>query len=279
MLTLLKYLHGNLVFLFPLGILLGIFLPGVKPLGEIFLVPSLMAVIFISCFRLESSEIGKTSLFKLVIFYLSRFLFLPILLWWITSLLAPNYSTAVLILSLAPAGVASVPFTYILRRKIATSFLLLVISSLAAPFVYPGITSLLDLPLASIEPVEMFQTLCIIVFLPIVLHLPLRRVAPLTQFMNKHGSVINVYLIALIILLATALQQEAFTFSSDFLLDLGILTLLYIIFYGFPYLFFRRSSLDTVSLAIVSGANNNALVIAIASLFYGALELLSLIHI
>lgn len=269
----LSKLHANIYFLLPVSFFLGLFLPYVDQIGVWSLKILIFAVIFLSCFKVEQKEIQRKFFLQSIYFWLIRFIIFPIAVFFLADYFLPDYSVAVLILSLAPAGVSSVAFANIFRGNVSLSFFVLILSSLACPFSYSLLSGLLFKKVIEVNAIKMFIDLLIIVFLPILLHLPFRKLQVSTAKIKQHGSAIVVYLISLLLLFAVAMQRDAFILDQDFLIICLILFVLFILYYSFYFILPGSSKADRITYAISSGANNNALAITISALFFGATEL------
>ncbi len=271
--SLLLKIHGNIFYLLPIAFILGLLAPGADYPGSIALKIIVSLIIFLSCFKVNLKHLSLENILLAFKFWLSRFILLPIILFLIANYFLPELAPAILILSLAPAGVSSIALASIFGGNITLCFILVIISSLSAPFIYTSCSALLLSSQIDLNIAGMLLELSIIIFSPIIFFLILSKIKPLNVFVNNYGSIWSTYLISLLLLFAIAMQREAFDFSSKLILDLAILTILYISYYLFGFIFSKVKNDQQLSLAICSGANNNALAITIAASFFASTEL------
>ena len=121
----------------------------------------------------------------------------------------------------------------------------------------------------------MFNDLSLIIFVPFICFILLIKLKQynVIRLLTEKSASLSAYLISALLFFAVALQRDAFTLSYDLFIEFIILTILYLLYYGIGFSFKNTNSVNRLSLAICSGANNNALAITVAASFFTATEL------
>jgi BASS family bile acid:Na+ symporter len=196
---------------------------------------------------------------------------LAVLLWFITNAIYPPLATAVLLLSLAPAGVASPGVSSIYNGNVSLSILIVVISSFLAPFLIPLVLQILVARHIELDILSIFRTLVISVFVPLIAHIPLRKY-PVAGWLRKNDSLFVVPTIGILVMLVIG-QQKAFILGHalEATIFVAVAIAIFLLYYAFGWMLFPRSpGRDRVSYALGSGVNNTAIVIVLASLYFSA---------
>lgn len=260
--------HFNLVLI--LSVLLGLILPYVDQIPSYWVIIFLGFMMFLSCFRVDFSEIRKSNYGYSLLFIAFRFVALPVVLFYLCNLFIPEYAIAILLAALMPAGVASPGLTAIFHGRVSTAFFVVVVSTLLAPFIIPAVFQFLTFTNLHIDVVGLFQTLMLSIFLPIILFGILRKVSTISDIGFRYGKSLNIIFIGLILILVIA-KQRIFLFEhyESLLFPLILSFILFFLFYLCGWFLF--SSTDTkqkIAYSLSSGANNAALGIALALLYF-----------
>jgi bile acid:Na+ symporter, BASS family len=248
---------------------LGFVVPGVELVPASAMIFFLAVLIFVSSFQISMEEVRSISPWHPGIFYVLRYPVLAILMWLLTNSVYPALATAVLLLSLAPAGVASPGVASIYNGNVSLSILIVVISAFLAPFLIPLVLQLFVARHIELDILSIFRTLLISVFIPLVAHIPLRR-RPIAGWLRKNDSLFVVPAIGILVMLVISKQK---TFIIEHALEAGVFVavtiVLFLLYYAFGWMLFPRSSQrDRVSYALGSGVNNTAIVIVLAYLYF-----------
>lgn len=264
-----RFLQERFVAVLLLSVLLGFLVPGLEYIPSSVLVFALALLIFVSSFRISRAEVKEIAPLQAGIFYVLRFPVLGILLWLITSEVYPGMATAVLLLTLAPAGVASPGVSNIYRGNISLSILMVVVSAFLAPFLIPLVLQLFVARHIDLEIWPLFRTLLISVFFPLVAHVPFRRTRA-ARMLRAHDSFIVVPTIGILVMLVIS-HQKAFILENrlEAMLFVAVTMVLYALYYAFGwFLFPRTAERNRISFTLGSGVNNTAIVIVLAYLYF-----------
>ena len=264
-------LRTHFVIVLLAAVLLGFIAPGLDMVPPPIMVFFLGVLMFVSAFRITVGEIKSITPWQPVLFYVVRYPLLSAGLWAAAGLVYPPLATGILLLTLAPAGVASPGVAGIYRGNVSLSIVIVVVSSVLAPFLIPLVLQLFVARHVEVNILAIFQTLLVSVFVPVILHLPLRR-TPLTRFLHANDSLIVVPTIATLVMLVIAGQKEfILAHAAEALVFFVAAILLFLGYYAFGWLLFPRSPWrDRVSFALASGVNNTAIVIVLAYLYFSA---------
>jgi len=252
-------------------VLLGFLVPGIEHFPASVLIVFLGILIFVSAFQISLGEVRAISPWHSTIFYVIRYPVLAVLLWFITNAIYPPLATAVLLLSLAPAGVASPGVSSIYNGNVSLSILIVVISSFLAPFLIPLVLQILVARHIELDILSIFRTLVISVFVPLIAHIPLRKY-PVAGWLRKNDSLFVVPTIGILVMLVIG-QQKAFILGHalEATIFVAVAIAIFLLYYAFGWMLFPRSpGRDRVSYALGSGVNNTAIVIVLASLYFSA---------
>lgn len=228
-------------------------------------------LMFVSAFRITVGEIRSITPWQPVLFYLLRYPVLTAVLWVITGLVYPPLATGILLLTLAPAGVASPGVAGIYRGNVSLTIVIVVVSSVLAPFLIPLVLQLFVARQVEVNIFAIFRTLVLSVFVPITLHLPFRRTRA-TTFLRANDSLIVVPTIATLVMVVIAGQKEfILAHAAEALVFFVVAIVLFLGYYLFGWWLFPRAPWrDRVSFALASGVNNTAIVIVLAYLYFSA---------
>ncbi len=250
-------------------VVLGFIVPGVEHIPAQVMILFLAILIFVSAFQISLGEVKAISPWHPAVFYLLRYPVLAVLLWLIVQGVYPALATAVLLLSLAPAGVASPGVTSIYNGNVSLSILIVVISAFLAPFLIPVVLQLLVARHIDLDILSIFRTLLISVFVPLIAHLPLRR-RPAAQWLRKNDSLFVVPAIGILVMLVIS-KQKSFIIAHavEAAAFFAVAIVIFLLYYTFGWLLFPGTTRrDRVSYALGSGVNNTAIVIVLAYLYF-----------
>ncbi len=245
-------------------------IPGIESTPKELITLCLASNIFISCFRITKSDFKTISAGRHFLFYIFRFLLLPSFLFWIANRLIPHYAVSVLLISLMPAGTASPAVALILKGNIGLTLSMLVFSSLLVPMTVPAAFYILQGTSVDNNINAVFISLLLVVTLPVLIHFPLRSQNRFREWAQNNARFISALLITAIIILVVGIGRRQILSNPLFILEsLGVVSLLYFIYYLFGWHSgFGYSQRDRIGLTVVSGVNNNALGTGIALLHF-----------
>lgn len=250
---------------------LGLISPDIGEYTAPVIIAALILIIFTSFFKIDLSRkalLENTR--KALIFYVLRFIALPVLIFFLLVGFSDFYAISALLVFLLPAAVASPAFTDLFKANVNLSLNILIYSSFLSILSIPLFTSLLIGDSVDIDRVAMFKTLVITIVIPFVVHLPLRRVAVIREAMLKSNSILTV--IGLIVMLLVAVAQHKTVLLEDIGIGLEYAfasLLMYAALYLVGWwLFMRAHRDDKVTFSVSSGANNIGLGITLTALYF-----------
>jgi predicted Na+-dependent transporter len=259
-------IENRLGLVLTVAMFLGLFFPGLNNLPDDTALYLIASVFFVSCFKISKKEFLEISVKRSLIFYSLRFIVLPLLLFFICQAILPQYATGVFLLSLMPAGIASPSVSGVMNGNLTMALSLVLVSSVAAPFVVPLMFYFTHPPVEGLDLNRLFVILSCVIFIPLLLHLPLRHLKTPNAWLIKNNKLLSVLLLGSLTIAVVAVQREKII-SQWF--DLGFSLLLLSLLYCFYYFWGwfvppgkRRQ--ERVTFATCSGVNNNALGISLA---------------
>lgn len=248
---------------------LGFLVPGVELVPAPVMMLFLATMIFVSSFQISLEEVRRISPWNSVIFYVLRYPVLAGLLWALTNQLYPSLAMAVMLLTLAPAGVASPGVSSMYCGNVSLSVMIVVISAFLAPFLIPVVLQVFVARQVDLDVWSVFRTLMVSVFFPMVIHVPLRR-HRIAGWLRTNDSLFVVPSVGILVMIVVS-KQKTFILehageSAGFIaISVGLFLLYYL--FGW-FLFVRASERDRVSYALGSGVNNTGIVIVLAYLYF-----------
>ena len=149
------------------------------------------------------------------------------------------------------------------------SLIILVISSFLVILTIPFFTPYYLNSGSGIRIFDLFRTLMLTVFLPFVLHLPLRRNVKIDKWMRVNLPIITLISLSLIFIFAIARNKSAILGNpqqlAEFLLfSVAFFTLLYLTGW---FLFFKQEKENKITYSVSSGMNNIGLAVSLAALY------------
>jgi BASS family bile acid:Na+ symporter len=144
-------------------------------------------------------------------------LLLPLVVFLVAWPLPQGLGLALFLLAAMPAGMTSPLLVEVAGGKQAVAMILVVTTSLLAPFTIPLMTKLLYGASIEIDAWNMFIKLILVIFIPFLLALLVRRLVPdLVKKCNRYTKPISLYLLGFLIIAVIANQaQSIFELSAD----------------------------------------------------------------
>lgn len=253
-----------------LFVLLGFLVPPRYVLPPTLMLPALALMVFISAFRIQPTRFQSFSVSRLVLYYLIRYFGLPALLWSVLEPIDPILAIAALLFTLAPAGAASPGVASLYGGNVALSIVLLVITSLSAPFLIPLGIKLTVARSVGVDVMQVFRSLLITIAAPLALHLPLRRVPPVATWLRENDSLFVVPTIGILVVTVIARQKSVILATPEIgALYLATAVVLFALFFVVGWTLSRGIEIgDRASYALASGVNNTAMGIVVAYLYF-----------
>lgn len=265
-----KIFEDNFLVILAGSVVLGLYLPWINSVPSFALLIFLGITIFFSSFQIRVQEIRGLAFMPVVRFYVLRFLILPIVLFLVATKGLSTFASGIFLLALMPAGAASPGIAHIYKGNISLSLVLVVVSSLLAPFMIPPVLAWFTGKTVALNVWNLFGTLSLTIFLPVGLHLPFRRSQKLVSGFRKFTSPAVVLSVAVMIMIIMAKQREYIWSHLHLLPQLLAISLgVFIVFYLFGWFSSSRSNVkNRISYALASGVNNTALGIVISYIYF-----------
>jgi bile acid:Na+ symporter, BASS family len=256
---------------------LGLYWPGLgRPLVP-WLTWFLVFLLFLSFLQLKLDDVWtswKKHGLRLLSLGVIKLLALPIGLYFLFHRLWPEYALPVLLLSGVSTGVTAPFISGLVGAQTTLVLGMVVLTSLLLPFSLPLLVGFLSGEELRISFGAMFQVLALVIFIPALLVVVLRRVCP--RLLEKLSGVrypVSLCCFAVINLAVFSRYQGFFWARPLEILNTTLVAyVLSLIFHGVGWVIFRGQQVEvrlaqTVSLAYV----NNILVVVFAARFFGPL--------
>lgn len=249
----------------------GLALPSLAAVPDASASVALAILTYASCFKLKDGGFSEINWWNVSVFYVLRFIILPIILLLIAKQFFPAYAAAIFLLAILPTAVSSPAFANMFGGRVPPAFAIVILSTSLAPFL---ITLQCSLVLADASvtptPLPLFRTLTFCVFVPMLLYFITHNFARLGKVMYDNVKIISIVLVAFVIALVIAKQREFILDNTAGIIIPILLTLVcYIIFLACGWLFTKGKDRETrISFATCSMFNNVALGVSVALLHF-----------
>lgn len=238
----------------------------------------LMMNFFLSYLSIDLADVWKAlkgHSGQILAFTVMKLAILPVIIYFMFYWIAPQYALSALLLTGVSAGVVSPMISNMVRGNSSLVLVVVVITSILAPFTLPVLIKIVVAKEAAISFTAMLKMLVTVIFIPILIvefirYLLPRLVAPILKVQFP----VSVLMFALINLgvfhrYAPFFKKE----PSVILMATVVVFVLAAIYCIVGILFFRRGSLENqLAGAVMLGNLNNVLVIVFSSEFFGPVE-------
>jgi bile acid:Na+ symporter, BASS family len=255
------------------GLLMGLIYPVYNDFLMSMLKPLLMTMLFLVFLKTNLFHILKQVRdYRLMIYLVvSYMIIIPFVFFQASNLFNREFAIAILLLTAMPAAVASPSLTDIVKGNIALSASIAIITSLIAPFTVPLLFSFIKHENLSMDPWQMFSDLAILVFVPLILSLIVKKIAPavINRAKNKFTAV-NILIICILIFTAMGSQRDLILRDTiSIIWKVGFLYLVYIMLHITGYLIgFNQDKESKVAITIGAAYKNNGLAIVLAAIHF-----------
>lgn len=257
------------------SLLIGLFVPFARyliPLNTLLL----QIIFFLSCLKIDLKQMkGSAKDWRFLL--LSNFLMLiafPIIVWFLIGSLYPETGLALFLLAAMPAGTTTPLLVEIVGGKQATAMVLTVTTALLAPITIPLLTKYLYGATVNVDAFNMFKQLALVIFVPFVLALLVRRLN--LSFVNKIKSKtkpISIAMLGLLIIGAVSKESASIISMSKDWWQLFVLIGSLFVFFLFThfvgyYIFWWKNHDEKNTASITLTYMNFTLAIYLASQFF-----------
>jgi BASS family bile acid:Na+ symporter len=170
-----------------------------------------------------------------------------------------------------PAGVSTPALTDIVKGNVPLSMSLTLVSQMISPFTVPLLFWLISLHGHSFDILMMLKDMAIIVFIPMVLSLIIKRYFPHSIKKTQHFfTSINVLLLFSFVIIAISSQRNYILENPVGLFwKIGVLYVVFILLHIIGYLIcFRENKENRIAVAIGAAYMNNGMAIVLAASYF-----------
>jgi BASS family bile acid:Na+ symporter len=260
---------------------IGLFVPQSKLLIP-WTTPILQIIFFISSLKMQPELVWKSAKDWKYLLAVNVYMmvFLPVLVWLVAMFLPYELGMALFLLASMPAGMTAPLLVEVAGGKQSTAMIIVVTTSLLAPFTIPVLSKVLYGASVSVDMWDMFYKLVMVIFIPFILALLCRHF--FTSFIKKINpktKPVSVYLLGVLIIATISAQAEnIFQLSADWWKLLVLVFGLYIFiavmhlagYFGFWWKNHTEKNTTSISLTYM----NFVLAIYIAGKFFPKPEIL-----
>jgi BASS family bile acid:Na+ symporter len=210
--------------------------------------------------------------YKLMI-YITLFymIIIPLSFYLSVRVFNPDLAIGILLLTAMPAGVSTPALTDIVKGNVPLSMSLTLVSQMISPFTVPLLFWLISLHGHSFDILMMLKDMAIIVFIPMVLSLIIKRYFPHSIKKTQHFfTSINVLLLFSFVIIAISSQRNYILENPVGLFwKIGVLYVVFILLHIIGYLIcFRENKENRIAVAIGAAYMNNGMAIVLAASYF-----------
>lgn len=238
----------------------------------------MMFLMFLSFSRINFDSLLDTSsksLKRLSALVSFKMVILPATLYWITSIIFPDFAIPVLLLSGISTGVVAPFIANLLETEVAPVLRMVVVTSLLAPFSLPALLKILAGAEINIPLDSMVRLLAMVIFVPMLAVILARRfcMGVLDRIQAFHFPVSLIIFCAINLGVFSKYSHFFFQSPGVILSCLLVAYTLSVIFYLVGFALVRKgNSNERLSAGISFAIMNNVLIIVFSSHFFGPLS-------
>ncbi|MBN1625570.1 MAG: bile acid:sodium symporter [Deltaproteobacteria bacterium] len=261
-----------------LSMLAAIFFPGFGSHFQPYLLYLMMFLLVLSLLSIRIGDVWKIlrgSYKSIFLFSLFKIIVLPVILYFLFLYLLPSYAVAALLLTGISTGVTAPFISNIVRANTALVLVMVVLSSIMAPFTLPLLIKILMAQSTNISLLSMIRMLCLVIFIPVLFVEGLRLLFPgLLEKAKGREFPFHLAIVALMNLGVFSKYADYFRHNPVTIVMATLVAIaLSCIYMIAGLLFLRKDRMENQIAAAVSMGNmNNVLVIVFSSQFFGPLE-------
>ena len=255
------------------GLVLGLAYPFYNDFLMASLKPMLMIMLFLIFLKTDLIQILKQITdFRLMTFLVCMYMIvIPVIFFLAINLFNRQLAIGILLLTAMPAGVSAPTLTDIVKGNTTLSLSITILTAMIAPFTIPLLFKFINYDNFSVNTLEMFKDLAILVFVPLILSQIIKKIVPGTINKGKHiFTSVNILILFLIVYTAMGSQRDVILSNSvDILLQIGFLYLIFILLHVIGYLMgYNQNKESKVAIAIGAAYMNNGMAIVLAAIYF-----------
>lgn len=235
--------------------------------------PLLQVIFFLSSLKMDVThvvqEMKKIKTVGLVT--VSMLILLPVVVYPIARIIAPDIAFALLLLSTMPAGMTTPLLVEVIKGDVELGLVLTITTSLLAPFTVPFVIYILAGQTVSMNPIDMFTKLFMIIVVPFTLAMIVRYLQKdrIVRYAPKFKP-ISLLLLGALIALLVAPQAEAIIAQPEQMVKYLIgMIIFYLILHAIGYSFgWKRSHPQRLSIMVSMTYMNFTLALYLAGRYF-----------
>lgn len=234
----------------------------------------LCVIFFLSSLKINLKEIGKDikDVRMLVVVNVWMLIVLPIVAYMATSVVAPDYAIAFMLLAAMPAGMTSPLLAEVIGGRESLALVLTVTTSLLAPLTVPLMVGLMAGTSVTVGFWTMFLSLAKVIFIPFAAAQIFRWLWPKqVAVLAPKSKILSILLLGLLIAGIVAKQADTILggLNGPYLMVIVLLFVLFALFHILGYFtVFWRSKSDRVTITLCVTYLNFTLAIYLAGLYF-----------
>ena len=262
-----------------LSTIFGILIPSIGELISPYILVILGILLFLNLIQLEFQDLVSTFKKPKLLFILSimKVIVIPVTMYLVTSQVSPKHALSVLLLSGISTGLGAPFVTNYVGGKLSIIVGMVIVTSLAVPFILPMLVYVLFNTEFSIPIFDMILLLVVSLVFPLVTSGSIKKYLPkLATEIKKSSLPLSIILMDMINFAIFSNFSIYFYFESSFVIFTTVIAiLLFVVFaitgYFMLYFINRDSSIRyKISGLIVMSYVNNILVTVFAQQFFGS---------
>ncbi|MGH1457040.1 MAG: bile acid:sodium symporter family protein [Alphaproteobacteria bacterium] len=261
--------HYNLFF--ALCVCIGFVVPGLECLPKVTALILISVALFFSCSGVSVDELKGIKPRSVMLFYVLRFVLLPIIILQIAQFFVPEYALAIFLVSLAPIGGASTTLARLSGANTSVVLSATVITNMLVPIIIPVMIFYFGGAHIKINVFELFVTLFLSVLMPAAFYfLYVRKIKILKEFVRKEASFASTFALGCMLAIVISFQKDFILGDLRALFNIIAIGLcLFSVLYGVGWVFAWRDPVKLKKTYMIgSGVNNTGLCAGIAVLYF-----------
>ena len=270
--------HFNAVL--ALSVLIGLCVPGLEHLPKASAMVLISGAIFFSCSTVTMDEIRGVNIKHAALFYLVRFILLPIPIYYAALYTVPDYAVGVLLVALVPVGASATAVAALTKANPSLALSATIVTNALAPFTMPVLIYVLIQSDIDINLTKLFITLGLSIFMPAFLYFAVvRRFERLKLHIRSDSHFYSTLCIAGMMAAVVALEKDYILsnlWEVAAMIGVGcvLFAALYIAAWGFAR---NMRSADLKTYMVCSGVNNTGISAGLALLYFSPVTILFVI--
>lgn len=238
---------------------------------SLIIVISLAVVIFSSFFRVTLNKSLFTSDWREIsVYFLVRFVLLPILLFYIISPFSGFYATVFFLLMLLPSAVSSPAFSAMNEGSVPLALKVLMFTNFVTIATIPVLSRFVMSQELQIDSMHIFLIMVYTVVVPFFIYFPLQNVQKIRSLFADNNALITAIGLMVIFVFSTSRNRDIILGNpSMVLIYAGISIVLFLILYFVGYYLLPKTELThRIAYSVCSGANNIGMGVSLTMLFF-----------